>query len=165
MVAVRPGYYDACVEQKFSVLGMGRQQRKRVQRMELGDRILFYVMEKLVFGAAASVSGTYFEDDTPLWPSVAADENFAWRVQTKPDVVLGDAHMIDARFIAPRMEYVKKWAPEDWPLAFQGLLHLIPKRDFQLIEDEMRRGRVKPRVELVPDPRHGPDAREARHTG
>ena len=165
MVVVRPEYYDVCAEKKFSVLGMGKQQRKRVQRMELGDRVLFYVAERMVFGAVATVSGPYFEDATPVWPSIDPEETYAWRVKIKPDVVLNEEHEIDARLIAPRMEYVKKWAPEEWPLAFQGLLHLVPKKDFQLIEKEMRRGRRRPEISLEPDPRHGPLAREAQHTG
>ena len=148
MVAVRPEYFDKCVEQGFSLLGMGRSQRKRVQRMELGDRVLFYVSVRMVFGAVASVASTYFEDATPTWPSVEAGENFAWRVKLRPDVVLDSDHLIDARLIAPRLQYVKKWAPEHWPLAFQGLLHLIPKQDFSLIEDEMRRGVTTPPVTL-----------------
>jgi hypothetical protein len=46
---------------------------------------------------------------------------------------------LDARQIGPTLEYVKKWAPEDWPLAFIGMLHIIPQRDFTYLEDEMRR--------------------------
>ena len=161
MVAVRPDYYDVCYEQGFTLLGMGRNQRKRVQRMEVGDRVLFYVMERMVFGATASIAATYVEDPTPLWPSLHPDETFAWRVKIKPDVTLDDDHVIDARLLAPTLEYVKKWAPELWHMAFQGPLHLIPKKDFGLIEDEMRRGRPRPDVDLKPDPRHGPAAREA----
>jgi predicted alpha/beta-hydrolase family hydrolase len=37
------------------------------------------------------------------------------------------------------MLYVKRWAPEDWPLAFQGQIHLLSSQDFALIEHEMRR--------------------------
>jgi hypothetical protein len=151
MVAVRPEYYDKCVEMGFNLLGMGRSQRKRVQRMEIGDRVLFYVSIREMFGVAASVSSTYVEDETPVWPSIEAGENFAWRVGLKPDVILDEQHVIDARLIAPRMQYLKKWAPEHWPLAFQGLLHLIPKQDFSLIEDEMNRGRLKPTVSLGND--------------
>ena len=98
MVAVRPDFYDACVEQKFTVLGMGRIQRKRVQRMELGDRILFYVTGRMVFGATASVSSTYFEDDTPLWPSTEADEHFAWRVKIQSDVKIGKINAVLIRY-------------------------------------------------------------------
>lgn len=151
MVAVRPEYYDKCVEMEFNLLGMGRSQRKRVQRMEIGDRVLFYVSVREVFGVVASVSSTYVEDETPVWPSIELGENFAWRVGLKPDVILDEQHAIDARLIAPRMQYLKKWAPEHWPLAFQGLLHLIPKQDFALIEDEMNRGRLRPTVSLGND--------------
>ncbi len=164
MVAVPPDYYDVCVQKNFSVLGMGKQQRKRVQRMEIGDRVLFYIAERMVFAATATISGPYFEDHSPLWPSPDANESYPWRIRTKPDVALDEERQIDARLIAPRMEFVKKWPPEEWPLAFIGLLHLVPKRDFQLLEAEMRRGRRRPRIALVPDPRHGPLAREALHT-
>jgi hypothetical protein len=146
MVAVRPEYYDKCAEQGFTLLGMGRNQRKRVQRMEIGDRVLFYVSVRLVFGVVATVSSTFFEDSTPRWPSTEPDESFAWRVKLTPDVILDDEHLVDARLIAPRMQYVKKWAPEQWPLAFQGLLHLVPKQDFALIEDEMAKGVKRPDI-------------------
>ena len=148
MVAVRPEYYDKCAEQGFTLLGMGKNQRKRVQRMEIGDRVLFYVSVHLVFGAIATVSSTYFEDSTPTWPSTEPDEAFAWRVNLKPDVILGNEYLVDARLLAPRMQYVKKWAPEQWPWAFQGLLHLVPKQDFSLIEDEMAKGVKRPEIAL-----------------
>ena len=62
-----------------------------------------------------------------------------WRVQVRSDVVLNWYEYLDARQIAPRMLYVKRWAPEDWPLAFQGQIHLLSSQDFALIEHEMRR--------------------------
>jgi hypothetical protein len=62
-----------------------------------------------------------------------------WRVKVRPDVTLHWYEYLDARQIAPRMLYVKRWAPEDWPFAFQGQIHLLSSQDFQLIEHEMRR--------------------------
>ena len=51
-----------------------------------------------------------------------------------------EVDFLDARQIGPRMEYVKKWTPERWPLAFHStLLHLIPRKDFSLIEEEMKK--------------------------
>ena len=164
MVAVHEDYYQACTDRDFSVLGMGKQQRKRVQRMEIGDRVLFYVFESTTFKAITTISGTYFEDETISWPSSDSDDNYSWHVKTKPDIILDDSLSIDARLIAPRLEYVKKWAPELWPLAFQGLLHLVPKKDFLLIENEMKRGVKRPDFKLAPDPRHGPLSREAQHS-
>jgi hypothetical protein len=37
------------------------------------------------------------------------------------------------------MDFVKKWIPEFWPLAFVGDLHIIPKVDLLLIESEMEK--------------------------
>lgn len=165
MLSVWPEYYDVCVEDGFTLLGVGRPQRRRAQRMEVGDRALLYVTERMAFGATVTITGTYFEDRNPHWPSPDPKEPLAWRVETKPDATSDEERAVDARLIAPRLEYVKRWPPEDWPLAFQGLLHLIPKRDFLLIEREIRRGRVRPEIALVPDPRHGPRAREAQFTG
>ena len=165
MLSVWPEYYDVCVEDGFTLLGVGRPHRRRAQRMEVGDRALFYVTGRMAFGATVTITGTYFEDRNPRWPSPDPKEPLAWRVKTKPDVTTDADRAVDARLIAPRLEYVKRWPPEEWPLAFQGLLHLIPKRDFLLIEHELRRGRVRPEVALFPDPRHGPRAREAQFTG
>ena len=35
------------------------------------------------------------------------------------------------------MEYVQKWPPEHWRLAFQGNVHEIPEGDFELIRAEI----------------------------
>ena len=60
--------------------------------------------------------------------------------------MLENHQFIDAGLIAYRLEYVRKWAPEDWYMAFQGNLHLLSKSDFFLLEGEMlklRDGREK----------------------
>ena len=46
---------------------------------------------------------------------------------------------IDARALAFRLDYVKRWPAERWPLAFMDTLHLLPQKDFRLIEAEMKR--------------------------
>ena len=88
-----------------------------------------------------TLTSTCFEEDTVHWRSHKLEETFPYRVPIKPAVVLDDeVDFLDARQIGPRMEYVKKWTPERWPLAFHStLLHLIPRKDFSLIEDEMKK--------------------------
>ena len=53
--------------------------------------------------------------------------------------MLEDRDYIDARDLAPTLEYVKRWVPEQWPLAFIETLHLLPQRDYRLIEAEMKK--------------------------
>ena len=45
-------------------------------------------------------------------------ESFQYRVKLRADSVLEEEDYIDALLLAPALEYIKKWIPEDWPLAF-----------------------------------------------
>ena len=152
MVNVSPAYHQATRERGYDLMGMGKAQKRRVQRMELGDRVLFYVSGLRVFSAIAAIDSTYFEDHTPVWEPDDANEDFPWRVRLRSSIVLKEEEYIDARLVAPRMQYVRKWTPEEWPLAFQGLLHLVPKEDFGMLEDEMRKRTRTPQPDIGPAP-------------
>jgi hypothetical protein len=121
--------------------------------MAVGDRILYYVSGVQVFPATATVSSIFFEDHEPIWRNTERKPDVSpWRVRTRADVILQQYEYIDAHQVAPRLLYVKRWAPEDWPLAFQGQVHLLSAADFSLLEGEMRRtlDRRKARRERPP---------------
>jgi EVE domain-containing protein len=140
MIVMSPENFEISRERGFDVVGLKARHRKKAERMALGDRVLFYVAGRQVFPLTATVSSTFFEDHTPIWVSTERRPDAApWRVQVRSDTVLQWYEYLDARQIAPRMLYVKRWAPEDWPLAFQGQIHLLSSQDFALIEHEMRR--------------------------
>lgn len=123
----------------FSVHGMGAHYRRRAQRMQPDDRVLFYVSGLRKWVASATITSHYYEDYTPVWKAHRPEERHPFRVKISPSIVLDEQDYIDALILAPRLEYLKRWAPEDWPLAFFDSLHLLPQRDFRLIEDEMKR--------------------------
>ena len=140
MIVMSPENFEISRERGFDVVGLKSRHRKKAERMALGDRVLFYVAGRQVFPLTATVSSTFFEDHTPIWVSTERRPDAApWRVQVRSDTVLQWYEYLDARQIAPRMLYVKRWAPEDWPLAFQGQIHLLSSQDFALIEHEMHR--------------------------
>ena len=141
MVVQTPENHEITRGQGFTLHGLTSKQRRRARRMELDDRILFYVGgEVRKWTAIAVVKSKYFEDRTPIWESNGSRrELFPYRVKTSPSIVLDEPDYIEARVLAPRLEYVKRWPPELWPLAFFDTLHLIPQRDYRLIEDEMKR--------------------------
>jgi hypothetical protein len=140
MIVMSPENFEITRERGFDMVGLKSRHRKKAERMALGDRVLFYVAGSQVFPLTATVSSTFFEDHSPVWISTERRPDVApWRVQIRPDVVLNWYEHLDTRQIAPRMLYVKRWAPEDWPLAFQGQIHLLSSQDFALIEHEMRR--------------------------
>ena len=122
----------------FDVLGLKSQHRRKVQRISQGDRLLLYVTHLRRFVATATATSDYYEADDDIWEK-EGKAGFPFRVKASPDVVLRDEQFMNANLIAPRLEYVKRWAPEDWYMAFQGNLHLLPKSDFLLIEEEMKK--------------------------
>ncbi len=142
-----------CNEQNYNVTrrlgftgqGLKAEYRRKVQRVEPGDRVIYYVTGTRVFTATATVTQGYEEVGSSPW---LKEGKAAWpyRIGIKPDVILATDQYIEAGLIAYRLEYVRKWAPEDWYMAFQGNLHLLSKSDFFLLEGEMlklRDGREK----------------------
>jgi len=141
MLVTTPANYVVTRDLSFALLGLPSYLRRKAESMTSGDRLLLYVSGLQRFGATVTLTSTCFEEDTVHWRSHKLEETFPYRVSIEPAVVLDDeVDFLDARQIGPRMEYVKKWTPERWPLAFHStLLHLIPRKDFSLIEEEMKK--------------------------
>ena len=139
MVVSPPEDFEVTKERGFGVFGVRAKYRRRSQRMQPDDRMLFYVSGIRKWAATATVVSGSFEDRTPIWKPNRKSEVFPYRVKLKPTMVLNEDDYIDALWLAPSLEYVKRWAPEDWPLAFFDTLHLLPQKDFKLIEGEMVR--------------------------
>ena len=128
--------FDITRDLGFSQQGLKAEYRRKVQRVEPGDRIIYYVSGERMFTATATVTRGYEEVRATPW---VKEGKTAWpyRIHIKPDVVLDQEQYIKAGLIAYRLEYLRKWPPEDWHMAFQGNLHLLSKGDFFLLETEM----------------------------
>ncbi len=133
-----------CNEQNFNITrdlgftkqGLKAEYRRKVQRVEPGDRVIYYVTGARVFTATATVTRGYEEVSSGPW---IKEGKTAWPycIRIKPNVVLDAEQYMNAGLLAYRLEYVRKWPPEDWYMAFQGNLHLLSKNDFFLLETEM----------------------------
>ena len=139
MFVQTPENFEITKGMGFTLHGLKSRQRRQAQRMEPDDRVLFYVSGIRKWTATATVTSRYFEDRTPIWKSHREAEDFPYRVKLSPSIVLDEKNYVDALVLGPRLEYVKRWAPERWPLAFQETLHLLPQRDLRLVEGEMKR--------------------------
>ncbi len=138
MIVCNPDNFRITRNLGFTQQGLKSQHRRKVQRIEPGDRVLYFVSGDRRFTATATATSSYVEDDSPVWVKEGGAE-WPYRIQIKPEVILEDHQYIDANLLAPRLDYVKRWPPENWYMAFQGNLHLLPKNDFLLIEDEMKK--------------------------
>lgn len=139
MLTISEDNFAVTRRQGWRVQGFTRSQRRKTDRMQQGDRLLLYVREPRGFGLTATITSTSFQDEKELWRSHEADEKFPYRVRIRPEIELRDGQYAEAMDLAPRLEYLRRWPPERWPLAFVGELHLLPRRDFELIEGELQR--------------------------
>jgi predicted RNA-binding protein len=126
-------------EHGFTMQGIKARHRRRVEAMKPGDRLLYYVTGRMAFAGTVTVTSTMYEDHRPVWRSVRREEDYPYRVRIRPDIVLEEDEWLPAKDLAYRLDYVHKWPPEHWTLAFQGHLHQLPQKDFGLVETEFQR--------------------------
>ena len=139
MLTILPENFEATRKNGYKLQGFGRSQRKKTERMEPGDRLIYYIKQKRAFPTSATITSKMFKDESPIWTSHRSDELFEYRVEIKTEVILNDDVWIDARDLVPRLDYVRKWPMELWEHAFYLELHLLPRTDFSLLESEMLR--------------------------
>ena len=120
----------------FKVQGLPYRFRKSVQSMDIGDKVVYYIMTLQKFGATATITGDYYEDHKKLW----TDDEEVWpaRRPSEPDIILEDDELVDAKKLVPDLSFVKN-KEEYWGTHFQGSIKQIPEEDFRLIESEMRK--------------------------
>jgi EVE domain len=139
MIVTSPDNFRKTRELGFSIQGLKTRHRRRVETMKVGDRVLYYVTGRMAFAATVTVASPMYEDHTPIWRSARRDEDYPWRVHIRLDVTLDEADWVPAKELAYRLDYVRKWPPEHWTLAFQGHIHALPRTDFVILEDEIVR--------------------------
>jgi hypothetical protein len=140
LITLSPENYAITRTMHFNLLGLRSRHRKKAERVAVGDRVLYYVLNERIFPATATVTSAYFEDRHSTWVNnERPDDPFPYRVHTQPNLVLEAGEGLDAQAIAPRLLYLKRWAPEQWYLALQGDVHLLSSQDFILVEREMQR--------------------------
>ena len=139
MVVSSPDNFRKTRELGFTIQGLKSRHRRRVETMRVGDRLLYYVTGRMAFAATVTVASPMYEDHTPTWRTARRDEDYPWRVHIRQDLVLDDPDWVPAKELAYRLDYVRKWPPEHWTLAFQGHIHALPRTDFGIIEDEIAR--------------------------
>jgi len=135
-----PGNFQRTADLGFTVQGMKSRHRKKAERMAPGDKLVWYVTGLKAFAGAATITSPYFESHERIWTSGdanKADEDYPFRVEISPDIVLPDGAFLPAEGIARQMAYVAKWPAANWTLAFQGNVHTIGEDDYRLIREAL----------------------------
>lgn len=162
LITLSPENYAITRDMRFTLLGLRGRHRKKAERVAVGDRVLYYVLTDRIFPATVSVTSPYFEDRHPTWINLERkDDPFPYRVHTRPNLIMEPGEGLDAEALAPRLLYLKRWAPEQWYLALHGDVHLLSAQDFMLVEREMQRVTESRRSRPERHPHAGVSARLA----
>ena len=143
-----PDNFAKTKELGFTVQGIKSRHRKKAERMRPGDKIVYYVTGLKSFAGIATITSEYFESHDRIWSSgdpKKQAEDYPFRVNIEPDVILEADTYVPAEPIARQMVYATKWPAENWTLAFQGNVHEIGNDDYELI-----RRAVAGNIERVP---------------
>lgn len=130
--------YRRTAERGFTVQGFKSRHRKKAERMAPGDKLIWYVTGVKALAGVATITSPFFESHERIWESgdpKKAAEDYPYRVEIAPDLVLPEGEFVEAEPIARQMAYATKWPAANWTLAFQGNLHEIGENDYRLIRD------------------------------
>lgn len=117
----------------FDIAGMKSRHRKKAERVEPGDKVVFYLTKVQAFGGCAEVTSSFFESDEPVWEGGKKAELYPFRFETRLEVACEPGDFVAVEPIRKKIKYLKKWPDEHWRLAFQGNVHSLPKEDYETI--------------------------------
>lgn len=121
-------------EMGFTLQGVKHGHRKKAEKMQPSDRVIYYVTGQMKIAGIATIIGRYYEDHSIIWHSDKKGEDYPFRFAIEPYRILDEAEFIPVQDLVPDMIYTKKWPAEHWRLAFQGNVHSLGEKDYRLIE-------------------------------
>jgi Uncharacterized conserved protein len=134
-----PENFETSRRRGFDIAGMKSRHRKKAETVKEGDTVLFYCTGIKAIGGLARVTGPAFEDDTHIWDSKKAGEEYPFRFPIEPEAIIGAAEdFVQVEPFVDALEYVKRWPRENWTLAFQGNVHKLSDHDFALLAGAVR---------------------------
>ena len=136
IVVGSPGNFEKTAEHGFTVQGLKSRHRKKAERMKPGDKIIYYITGQKAFAGVVTIESPYFESHETIWVSSdpkKAAEDYPFRVEITPDVILGLKDATPAEPLARQMQYAAKWPEKNWTLAFQGNVHKLSDADHALL--------------------------------
>jgi hypothetical protein len=134
-----PENYAATREHGYRVIGLKERNRNRALEIVPGDRIVLYLTRVMAFAASIRVTGELYEDRERIWPGKPGKaDQYPWRFETEPELVLPDEEWIPAETLVDELEHIGKWPREHWKLAFQGQMRAVSQHDADVLLARLR---------------------------
>lgn len=120
------------------IWGVSGRNRKQLESVKPGDKLIFYVKPKRIAGVFESVSDM-FESDARIFSSVGftGEEIFPFRIKLKALIIPKES--IEFTPLIPKMTFVKR-KDTMWRGSIYGkAMRQIPENDYKVIEDKLKR--------------------------
>ncbi|MFQ5893119.1 MAG: EVE domain-containing protein [Nitrospinota bacterium] len=117
----------------FDIAGMKSRHRKKAERVQPGDKVVFYLTKVQAFGGTAEVTSTFFESTEPVWEGGKKQEAYPFRFEVRPEIICEAADFLPVEPIRHTLQRLKKWPDAHWRLAVQGNVHTLPQEDYETI--------------------------------
>lgn len=75
--------YEWDIDNQFSCAGFPERNKKSLQQIEIGDKIIYYVTKQSKFMAVVEVVDEYYYSEEPIW-----DDLWPHRIHTKPIIFI-----------------------------------------------------------------------------
>ena len=124
-----------------NIAAMKAKRKSFAERVEAGDKVVFYLTKIGKFGGVAEFTSKVRKDWSEIFP--VARPSFAkasegdahpWRFDVKFEAKLKSDEYVSAEQFKDKLKYLKKWPEKYWKLGFQGNVHEIPKEDYETLK-------------------------------
>jgi len=125
--------FNISKKRSFDLLGFSKKDNKLTNKINTNDNVLFYISDIKSFVGSSVVNSKKFFDKKKIWDLEENDVKFPYRVKLKSTKILPEKKFMSGYDVAPSLSYLKRWAPEDWYLAFLAPVHIISHNDYEII--------------------------------
>lgn len=135
-----PENFEILRKRKFDLSPFKASRRRQTAEMQSGDRIVYYLTGVVQFGGVVEVTGPVREEtkDLGLHSEVKEEEDYPFRLPTKPVVIAKPGNYVEIREITDLLEKTRPFGPKKLGMCFRGNVHKISQHDLDVIERLVR---------------------------
>ena len=135
-----PENFEILRKRKFDLSPFKASRRRQTAEMQPGDRIVYYLTGVVQFGGVVEVTAPVREDarDVGLHSEVKEEEDYPFRLPTKPVAIAKPGNYVEVREITGLLEKTRPFGPKKLGMCFRGNVHKISQHDIEVIERLVR---------------------------
>lgn len=116
-----------------NIAAMKEKRKNFAERVEVGDKVVFYLTKIGKFGGVGEFTSKTREDSSKIFTEEKPGETHPWRFDVEFEVKLDEKGYAPSENFKDKLKYLKKWPVKYWKLGFQGNVHEIPREDYETL--------------------------------